>query len=746
MQTLQTLGIARCHKGGVGDKVHQQLNTGLAVERAGVIAAVGVELLDLFGRGAKGVDVLVAHEFGDLDIGAVERAQGQSTVEHELHVGGAARLLGGQADLLGDVGGGNHALGSGDVIVLDHDDLQVGSHVGIVCDPLRQRQDQMDDVLGDSVGRCRLAAKDDGDGVLRSIAVLDVEVLPDDVEREHLLALVLVDTLDLNIDDRVGGNGHALLERHELAHDGLGLGLGGGQALKNVLVVGEFGELAQVAGAAPIGTDYIVEQAGERRVGSLDPAAEGDAVGLVGELLGIDLVERAKLGVLQDLGVEGGDAIDGEAKVNVHVGHVDGAVLVDDGDARVAMLGLGNLIEFDDDVGDGGGDLLQAGERPFLERLGKDRVVGVGDHGAYDGHGLVKLDVVLGGEQPDELGNDHGGVRIVNLDHSVVGQIVQVAAALYGLVDQELGGIAHHEVLLVDAKQAALLIGIIRIEEQGEVLGDLGLVEVDGAAGDQALVDTCQVKQAQAVLGGLAITGHIDVDELGGDGKITKLDGVGAVVIDQDVLLAEPLVGDGLLLIVGKALAEQAVMVVEAHAVTGEAQRGNGIQEACGQAAQAAVAERRLDLELLDLVEVVAGGDELVLNLVIDAEVDHIVDEQLADQKLGRDVVELFLAVVERTGGRALLHELDQQLINTTVIELLERGAKGLLGKIRKIDTGHVSSCGELTTCQKFKRSPREGLGWPRAGKAVASTRWGGVGRGGSYWGSSISASDGIRK
>ena len=92
-------------------------------------------------------------------------------------------------------------------------------------------------------------------------------------------------------------------------------------------------------------------------------------------------------------------------------------------------------------------------------------------------------------------------------------------------------------------------------------------------------------------------------------------------------------------------------MVVEAHTVAGKAQRGDGIQEACGQTAQAAVAERRLDLELLDLVEVVAGGDELVLNLVIDAEVDHIVDEQLADQKLGRDVVELFLAIVERAGG-----------------------------------------------------------------------------------------------
>ena len=569
----------------------------------------------------------------------------------------------------------------------------------------------MDDVLGDGVGGCRLAAKDNGDGVLGPVAVLDVEILPNDVEREHLLALVLVDTLDLNIDDGVGGNRHTLLERHELAHDGFGLDLGGGQALKNILVIGEFGELAQVAGAAPIGADHIVEQVGERGVGAMDPTAEGDAVGLVGELLGVDLVERMKLGVLQDLGVERGDAVDGEAKVNVHVGHVDGVVLIDDGDARVIVLGLGDLVELDDDVGDGGRDLLQAGKRPLLERLGKNGVIGVGDHGAHDGNGLVKLNVVLGGEQADELGNDHGGVRVVDLDHGIVGQVVQVAAALDGLIDQELSGITHHEVLLVDAKQAALFVGIIRIEEQGEVLGDLGLVEVDGAAGDHAVVDTCQVEQAQAVLGGLAVTGHIDVDELGGDGKIAKLDGVGAVVIDQNVLLAEPLVRDGLLLVVDKALAEQAVMVVEAHAVSGKAQRGNGIQEACGQTAQAAVAQRRLDLKLLNLVEVVAGGGELVLNLVIDTKVDHVVGEQLADQKLGRDVVELFLAIVERAGGGALLHELDQQFVNTTVIELLERRSKGLLGKISKIDMGHVSSSGGLTTCQKFKRSPREGIG-----------------------------------
>ena len=76
MQALQALGIAGRHKGRVGDEVHQQFNAGLAVKHTGVIGAVGIELLDLFGRGAKGIDVLVAHELGNLHVGAVERAQG----------------------------------------------------------------------------------------------------------------------------------------------------------------------------------------------------------------------------------------------------------------------------------------------------------------------------------------------------------------------------------------------------------------------------------------------------------------------------------------------------------------------------------------------------------------------------------------------------------------------------------------------------------------------------------------------
>ena len=47
------------------------------------------------------------------------------------------------------------------------------------------------------------------------------------------------------------------------------------------------------------------------------PSSEGDTVGLVVELLGIDLVEVVELAVLEDIRVNSGNAVDGEAVVDI---------------------------------------------------------------------------------------------------------------------------------------------------------------------------------------------------------------------------------------------------------------------------------------------------------------------------------------------------------------------------------------------------------------------------------------------
>ena len=76
-----------------------------------------------------------------------------------------------------------------------------GLHVGVVVDQLLQAQDQVDDVLGDGIGRGRLGPEEHGDGPLRQVARLDLQVLVDDVQGVHLLALVLVQPLDLDVED-----------------------------------------------------------------------------------------------------------------------------------------------------------------------------------------------------------------------------------------------------------------------------------------------------------------------------------------------------------------------------------------------------------------------------------------------------------------------------------------------------------------------------------------------------------------
>ena len=136
-------------------------------------------------------------------------------------------------------------------------------------------------------------------------------------------------------------------------------------------------------------------------------------------------------------------------------------------------------------------------------------------------------------------------------------------------------------------------------------------------------------------------------------------------------------------------------MVVEAHAVARKTERGDGVEEAGSQATEAAIAKRRLDLELLNLVEVMAGSLELNLDIVIKAQVNKIVDEQLADQELGGNVIEFALALVDGQLGRRIARKSEQQLVDLVVVNFLERFAVGLLSELLQIGVCHESSYGD---------------------------------------------------
>ena len=106
-----------------------------------------------------------------------------------------------------------------------------------------------------------------------------------------------------------------------------------------------------------------------------------------------------------------------------HAGHVDPAVVdevVGDLVRAVDPLVVEGLLEAvlqHDDIGvDLGDDREEKPHGPFFERLGHDRVVGVGEDPLRDGERLVVAEAVLLHQQAEQLGDRYGGVGVVELD------------------------------------------------------------------------------------------------------------------------------------------------------------------------------------------------------------------------------------------------------------------------------------------------------------------------------------------
>ena len=115
----------------------------------------------------------------------------------------------------------------------------------------------------------------------------------DDAHDVEELALVLVDALNLDVEHGVGGHLDAGGLLDHLGAESLALLLGGAPLGLELLVLGEGGELLEERGVGDplVGADGLGDDVGELRVAEREPAAGSDAVGLVLELLGVELGE-----------------------------------------------------------------------------------------------------------------------------------------------------------------------------------------------------------------------------------------------------------------------------------------------------------------------------------------------------------------------------------------------------------------------------------------------------------------------
>ena len=167
--------------------------------------AISLALVHLLGGQAEEEDIFIPQLLVHLHVSAVQSADGKGAVHHKLHVAGAAGLLAGGGDLLGNFGGGHQLFGQGDPVVLQEDHLELVLADRICGDLAGQRVDELDDLLGHMIaGRC-LGPEEEGLGGEVHVGIVpQLVVQMDDVQHVEQLPLVLVQPLHLDIKEGVG--------------------------------------------------------------------------------------------------------------------------------------------------------------------------------------------------------------------------------------------------------------------------------------------------------------------------------------------------------------------------------------------------------------------------------------------------------------------------------------------------------------------------------------------------------------
>lgn len=138
------------------DLVDHLLQLGIGVVIVERVVAPSLQIFHFVLLHAEDKDVVHAHFFSHFDIGSIQGADGQRTVQHKLHVARSGGLSSSGGNLLAQVGGRDDLFSQGDTIVLQEDDLKFVSNNWVTVDHLTDSTDELDDLLGHMIARCSL--------------------------------------------------------------------------------------------------------------------------------------------------------------------------------------------------------------------------------------------------------------------------------------------------------------------------------------------------------------------------------------------------------------------------------------------------------------------------------------------------------------------------------------------------------------------------------------------------------------
>ena len=542
----------------------------------------------------------------------------------------------------------------------------------------------------------------------------------------HQLTLVGMNALYLHIKHGVNLDADLVVSQHILGKSTLSGTLYLVDGLQERRVIHILVQLLHELGIASPGPgQLVINNMCQIVVGTDHPAAMGDAVGLVVELLREVLVEILQGAFLQDVGVETCHAVYAEGAYHCQACHVNLAILQDRQLTHqlliVRVLGTYFIeeaaVDFVDNHVDTRQQLLKELPVPLLQGLRQNGVVSVCHGVPGDIPGIIPLHTVIINKYAHQLGNCYSRMGIVNLDANLVGKAIQVIMSLHVVAHDALYTGRYEEVLLNQAKALALVGAVLRIEELSNLvdvvpvlLTLLNFIIGQGSVIGEVLACLC-IPQAQGIYSTVLVADNRHIIRHGSYLGIALMHGSrGTVIVDAHIRLAiktnlyglvrlpelpgkavtQPVIRNLYLLVVDDLLLKEAVLVTDTATMSRQAQRSHGIHEAGCQTAKAAVAETCIRLLGIEIIQIKIQLLQHSLQSILQIKVNQVGIQETPQQELNGEIINLLLVVflillicLNPVLGSILLNYLGKSLINLMLIQA------GKLTAIVNLGSGH---------------------------------------------------------
>ena len=227
---------------------------------------------------------------------------------------------------------------------------------------------------------------------------------------------------------------------------------------------------------SPIADEIAVDEPG---IGELEPPSRRDPVGLVVETLGKDLGEIFDRCLAQKLGMDRRHAVGAVGSDDRHMGHADvlRLTLLNEAHASCAfgvmrMMRVNVVekpaIDLEDDLELARNEEAHPIDRPTLQRLGKQSVVGVGERRARDIPRFVPTEMRFVEQDAHELRHGKGRMRVVELNGRLLRQKPPIGIQFPKPADRVGQRTGDEKIFLHEPQFSPLLRMVVRIENAGE--------------------------------------------------------------------------------------------------------------------------------------------------------------------------------------------------------------------------------------------------------------------------------------